>query len=269
MSRVQLCLIFACVVLATTGCRNRCNNPCGNGWFAGNSTLAPPSTYSLNIPSVAANQPYYTPRQAAPTNNTLNTNQRAPTSAGQAGWRAADTNLSNGSQPQGESRSVLTNQTKFVETTPTNNGAVFNPGNQPPARMAALPGSGASFTNSSNYQSTQTDERRDPTRLAVNDASAVRAPARNNPTGANYSVPQQQTYAQNGFYAPQTGYTGQFMAYNGQPTNYQGQAELVNPYAYRQNAQTVLAQSTAGVGSGSASQVGWRSRELNSDRINR
>jgi hypothetical protein len=78
----------------------------------------------LNIPSVAANQAYYTPGQTAPTSNTLNTNQRAPTPVNQSqvGWRAADPNLSSGnSTQQNDSRSVLTNQTKFVETTPPAN----------------------------------------------------------------------------------------------------------------------------------------------------
>jgi hypothetical protein len=238
----------------------------------------------LNIPSVAANQAYYTPGQTAPTSNTLNTNQRAPTPVNQSqvGWRAADPNLSSGnSTQQNDSRSVLTNQTKFVETTPPANRNM-NPGNQPPTRTAALPGSGVSFTSSRDYQSTRFDERQDSTRLAGTDATMVRAPSRTNPTGANpqfqqpfrnqanYSVPTQQTYAQNGFYQPQTGYTGQLMAYNGQQVAYQGQAQLVNPGIYTQN-NAVLAQSTtnAGSSSGAASQVGWRSRELNSNRINR
>jgi len=279
MTRVQYSLLIACVVMMSVGCRNRCNTPCSPGLFAGNSTLAPPPTYSLNIPSVANNQPYYTPGQAAPTNNTLNTNQRAPTPQ-QQGWRAANGNLSNTntSSPQsGESRSVLTNQTKFVETTAPQNGNPLNPGNQPPARMAALPGSGVSFTNSQNFQSTPFDERRDATQMPVSDASGVRAPSRNYPTGnvpqfqspANYSTPTQQTYAQNGIDQPQPGYSGQLMVYGGQPASYQGQALLVNPNAYPQNSQAVLAQSTASVGSSSASQVGWRSRELNSDRISR
>lgn len=270
MSRIQPCLLVACVILLSAGCQSRCNNPYG-GWFAGNSTLAPPPTYSLNIPSsVASNQPYYTPNQAAPTNRTLNTNQSAPTPASQAGWRATDTNLSNGSGGQGQPSSVLSPQTKFVETQARPGGQVNLNGQ--PQRFAALPGSGVSFTNSQNYQTTPFDERQDATRLAVTDASAVRAPARNFPTGnvallqptyrnpANYSVPAQQTYvAQNGYYA-QPGYSGQVMMYNGQAPGYQGQAVLVNP---NMNSQNVYAQSTAST----PEQVGWHAREMNSDRF--
>jgi hypothetical protein len=149
--------------------------------------------------------------------------------------------------------------------------------------MAALPGSGVSFTNSQNYQTTPFDERGDATRLPVTDASSVRAPARNYPTGnvvqfqqqyvnpAGYPVLPQQTFvAQNGFYQQPNGYSGSMVMLNGQPGSYQGQTFLVNQNpGYSNGSATVLAQGSTGVDSAAAAQVGWRSRELNSDRVSR
>ena len=314
MSRFQLLMLSICVVAMTVGCRNRCPNQYGQygggGVFAGGSpTIAPPPTYSLNIPSVAGNQPYYTPGQAAPNsvlnNNTLNPNQRAPTpatrqatQANQNGWRSTDNNLSNngsninsgGSQDSNNGRSVLAAPTKFVESNSrTNSGTGVNSGSGTRTASAApLPGSGVSFTNSQNYQTTRVDETRDATRVPLTDATTVRAPARNFPTGAplttvqnnglpanyqaTYNAPIQQTYvAQNGFNQP-TGYVAAPVIIGGQPvaTGYQGQPLLVNPQypaGYQtyptSSAPTVLAQSTATINpSGSATQLGWRDRDL-------
>ena len=283
MARTQLLLLCLCLVAMTTGCRNRCNQPC-NGWLAGNSTIAPPPTYSLNIPSVASNQPYYAPGNGSGTNNTytVNPNLRAPTPAtGQApaGWRPTNNQLSNGSAaPANESQSVLQQPTRFVETQ-------SNP-QQNPVRTASagpLPGSGYSFTNSPNYRTTQTDERSDATRLPVTDASTVRAPARNFPTGGvasnpnyqfqqpqpGYVPPYQQTYvAQNGFNQPVNPYSGSLVAVQTQPFGYQGQAVLSNQNQYPTSSPpAVLAQSTATINPGN--QLGWRSRELNSDGVSR
>lgn len=284
MSRIQFMLLAACLVLMTVGCRNRCNSPYG-GWFAGNSTVAPPPTYSLNIPtSVANNQPYYTPGSVAPNNGTLSPNQRAPTPAtpqNQNGWRQSG-NLNGANAAPVQNQSVLTNPTTFVETQPNNVNRAGFPGSQQALRTAALPGSGYSYTDSSNYRTTQIDERRDATRLPVTDASTVRAPAANFPTGnvlqfqqpnpyypANYSAPAQQTFvAQNGFYQPPTAYSGSTYLVGGQANAYQGQAILMNPYQ-TSSASTVLAQSTTSLDQRSAGQVGWRTREMNSDRVNR
>lgn len=309
MSRFQLLMLSICVVVMTVGCRNRCNNQCnpyGGGVFAGGpSTIAPPPTYSLNIPSVAGNQPYYTPGQAAPTNYTLNPNQRAPTPAtrqatqqNQSGWKSSDNNLSksgNGSGNNDNGSSVLAAPTKFVESNlRANSGSTSATGTRT-ASTAPLPGSGVSFTNSQNYQTTRVDETQDATRLPLTDATAVRAPARNFPTGtpmtamqngypgnyqAGYNSPIQQTYvAQNGFYqrAP-TGYAGAPVIIGGRPaTGYQGQPLLVNPQypaGYQQyptsSAPTVLAQSTATITPGaSGSQLGWRDRDLTGSRSSR
>ena len=274
MSRIQLLMIFACLVALSVGCCGRCKNPCG-GWLAGSSTVAPPPTYSLNIPSVANNQPYYTPGSAAPNSYTVNPNLRAPTPAvpgqRQDGWRSTNEQASNGNAEDQESRSVLATPTTFVESRPTADPNQANPQfNQPSFRTASnipLPASGYSYTNSQNYLTTRVDERMDATRLPVTDASTVRAPARSFPTGtfASYAAPLQQTYvAQNGSYQPVAPYTGSMVMVGGQPVPYQGQTLLTNPNFYPTSSPpTVLAQSTTTV------TPGWRSRELSSENVNR
>ena len=331
MSRFQLLMLSICVVAMTVGCRNRCPNQFaqyggqyGGGVFSGGSpTIAPPPTYSLNIPSVAKNQPYYTPGQAAPNaapnNFTLNTNQRAPTPAtpgsspaatrqatqlNQSGWRSVNNNLgsninSGGAPDSNNGRSVLAAPTRFVESnsgnnsgTGSNTAVATNSGSGTRTASAApLPGSGVSFTNSQNYQTTRVDETQDATRLALTDATTVRAPARNFPTGTPLATVQNNGYPANyqaGFNAPiqqqtfvaqnvlnqrqPTGYAAAPVIIGGQPvpTGYQGQPLLVNPQypaGYQtyptSSAPTVLAQSTATINpSGSASQLGWRDRDL-------
>ena len=354
MSRFQLLLLSICLVTVSVGCRNRCANVYGgNGLYGGNAfaggatTIAPPPTYSLNIPSIARNQPYYTPGQTAPTNNTLNPNQRAPTPAirqatqtnqinqtnqtNQTGWRSVDRDLSgnngnsgtNGVAPLNSNnpnngRSVLNSPTNFVQSTPNvNSGSStrtasatnVNSGSGSGTRTAStapLPGSGASFTSSTNYQTTRVDETRDTTRIPLNDASAVRAPARNFPTGTPlttaptngypyqtgqtgiqtgvqtgigalpFQQPQQtqQTFAGQAGFQQQvpTGYAASPVLLTRQqvPTGYQGQALITNsPYQYPSaSAPTVLAQSTATTTPGAASQLGWRDRDL-TGRTNR
>lgn len=285
MSRIQLVLLAACLVAMSVGCRGRCNDGCcGGGWFAGNPRVAPPPTYSLNIPSVAQNQPYYTPGGGT----VVDPNQRAPVPAnsGQPGWRPSNnTDSSANGASTGESRSVLASPTTFVETQPTTGLQLRS------ASAAGLPGSGFSYTSSPNYRTTRVDERLDATRLPVTDASAVRAPARNYPTGntgnlaqyqqrpgnypAGYTTPAgtQQTYvAQNSYSQPVNPfYNGTAVLLGGQPQNpvsYQGQAVLMNPNGVpNASAPTVLAQSTATLDSNGSGQSGWRDRELNSERF--
>ena len=251
-------------------------------------------------------QPYYTPSAGS----AVNPAGRAPTPAaqrnGQLGWRQTGNNLSNANQnntqnnntqgQQNPGRSVLTSPTTFVEvpTIPANNMANNRPPFNVPTRFAsaaALPGSGQSFRDSSNYQTTRVNELTDPTRLAVTDATSVIAPARNNPTGiapgnftAGYNAPIQQTMvAQNGFYGqgPPV-YRGTPMVV-GAPTAYRGQPVFVGPGVFpgtvpynqgfpTRSAPTVLAQSNTSVNSGStntasAGQVGWQRRDIGSERF--
>lgn len=304
MRRSQLLLLSVCLIVISAGCRNYGNHTCGGGAFAGGPTIAPPPTYSLNIPSVASNQPYYTPGQTAPTNNTLNTNQRAPTPAVrqanqqyQGGWRSSDDNLSrtnnvaplNRNTDPDTGNSVLAAPSTFANNTSnTNSGSATRT-----ASLTALPGSGASFTSSPDYQTTRVNETQDATRLPLSDATAVRAPARNFPTGtplavqsnaypANYQAgvvnPQYPaTYvAQAGVYqqAP-TGYSASPVIIGGQPvrTGYQGQPLIANPLNNQQypafSPPAVLAQATTTATPGAGSQLGWRDRDLTGSRSNR
>ena len=322
MCRIRLIVLAICLLTLTVGCRNRCNNPCGTsgGLFAGGaSTIAPPPTYSLNIPSVARNQPYYTPNSGNA--GTLSTYGRAPTPAtrqaqqGQAGWRASGTDLSNSNgiqnqtQPNSNGNSVLATPTTFVQTGGTvkpnpvnlqaksvlannqlaavNTQAQFGQLAQNGLRTAsttALPGSGQSFTESTNYQTTRVDERNDSTRLAVTDASTVRAPARNFPTGFNTAAPTAgfsnqapQTFvASNAAFGQQvspTGYVASPVLVGGQvayPAGYQVQPYLAQPVIPQipqfptSSPPPVLAQSTTvgTSGSGTTAQLGWRDRNL-------
>ncbi len=288
-TRIQCLALTMCLLILTAGCRNRCNNPYGGGLFAGGSpTIAAPATYSLNIPSVAKNQPYYVPGPA--NNSTLNPNGRAPTPQGrqatqpnQAGWKSAENDLSkagSGIRSEGDAgRSVLA-PTSFVQT-----GAASRP----------MQSTGQAFTNSQNYRTTSIDERQDATRLPVTDASFVRAPASNYPPGTRmvasnngypssnynvgYSAPVPQTYVgQNGVYAGSaSGYTASPVIVSGQPMlGYQSSPVLVSPGQFQRYPQgyptsgppTVLAESTAS-STGRASQIGWRDRDLTSGRTGR
>ena len=323
---VGICL-FALAL--STGCRNRCYNACNNGGLFSQSTVAPPPTYGINIPSVAQNQNYYDPRG----NRTagLNTRTAAPTPATGTpnGWNPKDAaaNQSSGQQPANQqqplgqqrpantnnvgsgaatnlqaqnispvqTRSVLTNGTNFVETTP--------PGRTTPnfrtASTAPLPGSGVSFTDSTDYRTTRTNEQTDPTRLPATDASTVRAPASNFPTGAptrlaqnvlpqnvrsngspnqTFSLGQTNPNVVNGqpFYVgnpiivpqgqPQHFYQGQFASNPGFANN-PGFGQSVNRQFNGQfnTGSAVVAQSTTSY-AGSGTQVGWRDRDLNSRR---
>lgn len=279
MKNKYMALLAVTVLIVSTGCRSRCNS-CNGGWFANNPTIAPPPTYSLNIPSVAQNQqPYYTPGPGSGVNPRAN----APTPAGSSQWRPTGNNGA-GTQNQntgvGNSGNGQTAPTTFVETSgPRNTGQSVLAGNQQPVRTAALPASGASFTNSQNYQTTQTDETRDRSRLPVTDASTVRAPSRTFPTGnvgsavypTGYSTPVgvQQTYAgQAGFYRQTTpAYSGSSTLVAGQaisPGNYAGQAVLIGPNGLPIQQPQSVAQSTASNNGGSTGQLGWRGRELGS-----
>lgn len=309
MFRVRLIILGMCLLMMTAGCRNRCYNPCGGGrLFAGGSpTIAPPPTYSLNIPSVAKNQPYYSPNNG--NTGTLSTYGRAPTPANrqaqqaQPGWRAAGTDLSNTTNPtppanNSDGRSVLATPTTFVNNRTTQpagtQGKSVLAGNSGVVRTAsatAQPGTGQSFTESRNYQTTRVDERTDPTRLAGTDASSVRAPARNYPTGysasqgaVGYANQIPQTYvASNVMYSQpaSSGYAGNPVLV-GSPVGYQGQAMIGAPGYPQQypqlqqyptsSAPTVLAQSTVTANpssSGSGTQLGWRDRDLTNGRTGR
>lgn len=263
MSRNLILLLSIALLVLQSGCRNRCGNQCGSGgFFAGNSTIPAPPTYSLNIPSVAGSQPYYVPGSGNGAIGTLNPNA-PPTfnpSQNQAqlnGWRPSDSNSGSNSNTNSNAPTTFAN------------GSTVPPGFRT-ASATALPGSGSSFTDSRNYQSTRVDETLDRTRLAATDASSVRAPAQTNPTGAipHLGSPQNDPrYANNpsGFYgAPQVGFAPvNNRGFIGQPQigspGYTG-----SPYTTT-TAPAVLAQSTTTTDPRSSGQLGWRDREMGSD----
>ncbi len=279
MHRLQYFLIAVCVILAAAGCRNRCGNTCGNGLFAGASNIGAPPTYSLNIPSMASNQPYYVPGQQ-PLSGTgaINTQAAAPTldrtatSTNLNGWRAVEPN-SGTSNNSGGASSKGAASTTFAQYDPSLQAGYRSASN------TALPSSGSSYVDSTNYQSTRFDETRDQTRLPAIDASNVRAPAQNNPTGAPTRFAQLPTPAQPN-YPP----TFNSTASAGSPV-YLGSPVVGNP-AYANSstypvyaaqpmiggqryqtpfiaaAPTVLGQSTTTY---NANSVGWRDREVGSD----
>ena len=283
MSRILLVVVSIGLLSLSTGCRNRCANPCGTGgYFAGSPTIAAPTTYSLNIPSVARNtQPYY-----VPANGTLQTNPagRSPTPAGQRnpvnGWVPTNQNPNvgtNGALNNGTpGRSVLTSPTTFFQSNQPNGLRTASASNSINARNP-LPGSGTSFTDSTNYRTTQTNEQQDLTRLPATDASNVRAPASNFPTGGFGGRQFAQLQPQAATRSPVT-YQGTFAAQTqqpyrlvGQPVAYQapiyvGQPQRIIPTQNMVNQPAVLAQSTTMFDpNNGGSQLGWRDREFGSN----
>jgi hypothetical protein len=287
-TKLYLLAVLA-LALCSTGCRN-----CGCGgagaspfgaWrpFGGSlaTTVPAPPTNSLNIPQTAQQLPYY----VVP--NAQNGLQQQPTPANaipnyqvqpQQGWRQVNPNNS------GVLNQNL-NPTSFTQSRINSN----------------LPATGTSQTLNPNYQTTSVDERTDSSRLAVTDASQVRAPARFFPTANNNrliqtpvattaaAVPNPQ-FAQTGFGQPvNTLQAGNPTAIQGNVV-YQGQLANntynnqygVNPYGNGQIANygvnppvtstspTVLAQSTTDrTNVARNSQSGWRSANPGAQNLNR
>lgn len=238
MIQQRIALLICALVVCQVGCANRrCYQPCG---LAGGTTVVPPPTYSLNIPSVAQNQPYYTPGGSA----AVNPNGQAPTAApGTGNWRAPDPSGNNGASTTPTQPAT---QNRFVETNSSTGRSVLGQINTP--RTAALPGTGTSYTDRRNFQTTQADERNDSTRLPVTDATAVRAPSQNLVAGYGVS----QTYAQ-AYSQPQV-YSASGVMIQGAPQVYSTQPIVVgNGYRYQQPVQQTA---------NATQQPGWRGREL-------
>lgn len=273
-------LLFTVLAFAisSTGCRNcgSCGAPPYGVWNPFNgpvaTTVPAPGTNTLNIPQTARQQPYYTiPNQGGagiqPTPaNTI------PNYQSQPGWRQV---------PQGNNTSGSVNP----NLTPTS-FAVQNQG------LPQFTTTATSQTINPNYRTTVVDERQDSSRLAVTDASQVRAPARFFPTGnmnrlAQTPVATSASAYPNSAMASQVGYgqPAQRMAQG--PTAIRGSMVYqtnsaanpygINPYAnarvanYGVNAPvtssnpTVLAQgSTSQANVASNTQSGWRNAQFNS-----
>lgn len=313
MSRKLLSLIvITCLVSMASGCRN-CSlfNPCANqcGGFANNQLLPAPPTGSLQIPSLGQNQPYYNngvPTTARQPNYLINPNSAAPTPATntptlapQQGWRPVGSNsyslnsptspaptTNNGVQP----RSVLQNTPTPADRAPTGfasqSGSSVLSSNQPltqtrpvTTQVAANTTPGLSYKDNVNYQSTQIDERRDATRLAATDATAVRAPTSFSTVPGIQVAQAAPVYGQvvpagQNLYAPPTRFTQTQFVQPQQPGIVAGTVAYGQPYnvyPYSGSAPAVLAQSTTtynpqNVQTNSFDSTGWRDRDLTTRR---
>ena len=271
-------LLVSFLMACQTGCRNRCSQPCGGGGlFANNTTVAPAPTYSLNIPSVARNQPYY-----APNGGPISTTARAPIPVGTQPTAGSNSNSNLQWRQQGTSNSGSTfgsqptqqgSGTRLVETNTginLNTGSsvlVGGPQNNPQLAAVALPATGTSFTDSRNFATTQTDERLDATRVPVTDATRVRATAQTfigSGQQIAFTQPQpSQTFAAAVPRAQPVFSTNAVVASN-QPY-YTNNPNLVQQPIY--SAQTFVQPNNPATYSASVgNDIGWRNRELGSQR---
>lgn len=265
-----IALLVATFVCSMAGCRSRCNNTCGGGLFANNGTIAPPPTYSLNIPSAGQNQPYY-----RPDGGPISTTARAPMPASSSQsngsnlqWRRSESGSGDfgAQQPSAQPQSNPTAGTRLVELNNgqnTGSSVMVRGGVQNGARVAALtqplPATGTSFTDSRNFATTRIDERLDATRVPVTDATQVRATAQTFIAGT-------AAQANNTFIRPQPQQT-----FAAQPIARQPQiAYAANGYIVPNQPQSFAAQTfiqpsnTASYSASTNNAVGWRGRELGS-----
>jgi len=253
-------LALCVVAISLSGCRNRCN-PCGAPYqqqpipnYYGNNAAAgyaapgyapagyaapgyavpnavagrspvipPPATGTLNIPSLARNNPF----GINPNRGLINTQQPAPTAA-----RSARFNRQNGWQPVGTGNTrPSTNQSNVGQpsgNTTLGSNSNFNNGQRQVAPAAARSvlvqdtqsranqGYGDSYVRSPNYSTTAVNETFDRTRLPATDASAVRAPSQYYARASGVQVAR----------APGQGLVG------AQPNYYSGTFQAQNPAAY-------------------------------------
>ena len=300
MARTIKLSIVLVLVLSSIGCRSRCGNCGSNNTFGGGlfqpvaTTVPAPSTYSLQPGArTARQQDYYT------IPNTGNVGQqpgvRQPTPLDPNG-----TNL-NGTNPNGTNpnlspqgwRQVLPNSSTQQFNNQQFNNQQFNNQQLTPTSLfvsnQAGPAAQPAQQINPNYQTTVVDERSDPTRLAVTDASAVRAPARFFPTG-NLNRPPQTPVATTSFGTAGSGTSNQVAVYTQPQSNptqisgsviYQGPTPVpygTNPYANQvannfnrqarvfnppvtSTAPQLLAQSTT-ERTASNVQAGWRNSQI-------
>lgn len=256
----------------SSGCRN-CNQGCGGNGFAHSPTIAPPPTYSLQIPSANGNPAYYVPGSPNPNatanlpSHLVDPNRRAPVPTG-----GPNINQQNGWRPTGNNNLSNTTSTAPTTSLAQNSSAAGNvpTGNVPLTRVASAP-IARSVVSSVDYTSTRSNEQLDPTRLPATDASNVQAPAAFTNNGSATRLAQAQP-------APAPAYPNTYnqavafnqpapAVYNGNPVLAQQPAQ---PFYYgtptvRQSAPTVLAQATT-TGIPSNESAGWTDRELTASR---
>jgi len=224
------------------------DNPAAAAALARNSaTIAPPPTYSLNIPGGGGVNPYaqgtrvgqlptglINTRQAAPTpasgsaggfNNPANFNQ-------QQGWRQINggnlntqSNVANPDAAGQVATSVLdrSGSSAGAPASQPNQAQQPNPFQQASASRTPEPVNRPQFNNvattrSTDYQTTSVDERQDPTRLPVTDASGI-----NTRVAQGFIAPAAQPYY-NRQQGAQQFQQPQFAANTSQPNpSFQGQ----------------------------------------------
>lgn len=262
-------VLVSLALLFSSGCRN-CNQACGGNGFAHSPTIAPPPTYSLQIPSANGNPAYYVPGSPNP-NATANLpsylvdpNRRAPVPTGNTG--TPNINQQNGWRPTGNNNLSNTGSTASSTTLAQNPNAT---GIAPPTRLASAP-TARSVVSSVDYTSTRSNEQLDPTRLPATDASNVQAPAAFTNNGSATRLAQALPAQYPNTYNQAAAFNQPAPAvYNGTPVIAQQPAQ---PFYYgtptvRQSAPTVLAQATAtATGIPSTGSAGWTDRELTASR---
>lgn len=259
MGRLVFTLSLALLPLLFGGCRNRGCYPGGClGSLGSSPTIAAPSTYSLRIPNLA-NQNYYTPAAQPAANpvsgNGWTTQGGTPVSlqqpatgwqlpGTQGGWNGAAASQNNGF-PIGAGQGMVANQQ--VVASPT-----------------AWPG-GGSRVISPDFATTRIDERFDPTRMPVADASGATSPSPFNqmPQGNRLANATMPTMQNPGFTIPNAV----------QPSNAGGaQWNFASgqPAPQPQQPQWILAESsTRDLSRDPNFQSGWRDGSTQQGVINR
>lgn len=247
-------------------------NPAANGQAntgARSPVIAPPATGSLNIPSLARNNPF------GINGGLLSTGQRAPTPANNT---SSQFNRQNGWQPVGGTSSAPPTfpQNNTQSNTQSNTGTTLGstsrtaaPTAPAAARSVLAQGSqtrpagyGDSYIRSPNYSTTAVNETNDGTRLPATDASGVRAPSQYyaRVSGAQVaSLPAQGTFA-----APQQLYSsGTFGGTN--PALFNPAQGTTQPVLVANSGAYVQGQSTATYDPyGDTRSADWRNRDISS-----
>jgi hypothetical protein len=266
MGRAFFGIAVMVLLFSQSGCRSGCNRGCGLASMWGNSTISPPGTYSLNIPG-QANQNYYAPgnnQTTATPNSSTGWNQQAavpgqPVSGQPVQNQGQQQATWNGTSFQAPAQQAGYNPTNF--SIASGNGVPTNQQNGQSQWHLV----GGSQIVSPDFATTRIDERMDPSRMPVADATAVRAPGTFNqmPNAtrlASASMPIMQN----------PGYSMPNAVRNSAPT---GMTQWnVMPNGTAQQPQWVLAEaSTRDLSRDANFQAGWRETNPNPNQgtINR
>jgi len=227
------------------------SNAAGAARFATNSaTIAPPATYSLNIPGGGVNPYAQGTRVGQLPSGLINTRQAAPTPAGgtagaanspanfnqQQGWRQINGGNLNTQSSTANPAAAGQVATSALDRSGSSTKAPFsqpnpvqqpNPFQQAAASRAPAPVNRPQFNNvattrSTDYQTTSVDERQDATRLPVTDASGM-----NTSIAQGFIAPAAQPYYNRQQGAPQ--FQQPQLAANTSQSNASFQGQFVQP----------------------------------------